>query len=222
MRIFICFLLLFALGSCTSDDTEPCTTQQPVEIKQGEARISITWQDLTEDRIVSGYDYQLVFSGDQASDSFQRTTVPVTTAPENERFFIKTIGSLPYETDFDLYYRVVCGNQTGEVLGPIAVRSLSFGAGCTPPADLEVLEVTPTSISLQWEGFDEQLWAVSWGSNDGMDGGDVDVTDTSFTITDLRPGITYLLGVKARCTGTDFVTSELDLNPTQSVTTPAE
>ncbi len=210
----------YLINGCSSDDErQACDTQIPIEILEGEGRISVTWQDGTADRIIDSYEYQLVFRGELPDDTYGRTTVPVTTPPENERFHIQNFKSLPFEQELDLYYRAICVNGMGETLGPIAVRTLAFGQGCTPPADFVAFDLTSTTATFSWEGFDEQLWRISWGANDGEDGGDADVTDSTFTITDLRPGVAYLVGIRALCTGTDFGQSQLDLNPTLTVTT---
>lgn len=219
MKNLVSFLLLFALFAACSSDDEACETQEPIEINEGEGRIGITWQDVTSGRKVTAYEFQLVLRGEQPSNSFGRETTPIITAPDNNRLFIQSYRSLPYDTEFDLYYRVDCGGNLGETLGPIALRSLAFGEGCTAPRDFELIELTETTVTVQWEGFDESLWRLGWGANDGQDSGDVEVTETSYTITDLRPGITYLIGVAALCTGTDYSLSQLDLNPTLSVTT---
>ena len=221
-KSFPILLLLVLLTACSSDDGEACQTQIPVEIKEGEGRLSVTWQDITEDRIVTGYEFQLELRGELPNDTYGSTTIPITTAPDNNRFFIESFKSLPFQTEFDLYYRVMCGNNVGETLGPIPLRTLAFGEGCTSPTELRLIEITPTSATLEWEGFDETLWSVSWGANDGMGGGSFDSPETMITLEDLRPGVEYLVSIRARCEGTDFVLSQLELAPKETFTTPAE
>ena len=216
-------VLLSIMTACSSDDADdPCATLQPVELKQGEGRLFMSWQDITEGQVIEKYEFQVVLPGDEPGNSWASTNPVTLSSSPDTKFHFGRFKSLPYDVALELYYRASCDGATGETLGPIGVRSLAFGEGCTPPAELELVEVTTTTATFNWEGFDEELWSISWGANDGMDGGDEDVTEPTYTITGLRPGISYLVGVMARCTGTDFVTSELDLNPTQTITTLEE
>ncbi|WP_435578071.1 fibronectin type III domain-containing protein [Gilvibacter sp.] len=222
MRYIFTFLVLTGLltACSTDDDSTACDTEMPVEINQGEGRIAVSWQDFTEEQIIEAYEFGFVARGATAPENLGVTTNQVTVSSDPfNKFHIKTVESLPYDTEFDLYYRAKCDADSGEILGPIAVNSLAFGAGCTPPADFEVTEITTTTISIQWEGFDENLWRVSWGSADGISGGDVDVTETNYTITGLEPNTLYTIGVVTRCTTGDFSISELGLSPTENVTT---
>ena len=224
--LFLSLTFFTILSSCGSSDDvleEACATREPVEVLQGEGRLSFSWQDITEAQLITEYEFQLVQRDQPPVGNFQGTGAPVRISSDPDRkFHIETVGSLPYNTEFDLYYRAVCENQVAETLGPIALRSLAFGEGCTPPADLMLIELTSTTASFTWEGFDDVQWRIGWGSNDGMDGGDADVSETNYTITDLRPGIPYLVSVKALCTDTEFNQSELQLNPSQTFTTLAE
>ena len=224
--LLISFTFCVFLASCESSDDvleEACATREPVELLQGEGRLSFSWQDITEAQLITEYQFQLVLRDQPPVGSFQGTGAPVRISTDpDRRFHIETVGSLPYNTEFDLYYRAVCENQVAETLGPIALRSLAFGEGCTPPAELTLIELTSTTASFSWEGFDEVLWRVSWGANDGMDGGSADVSETNYVITDLRPGIPYLMSVRALCADTEFNQSELELNPSQTFTTLAE
>ena len=222
-KIITLLMVGLVVIGCESDDSESCETLQPIEQSVGETRISFTWRDITSDQIISDYEIQYGVPGFELGTGATTKTNRVTVSSDpDRRLHIRTFNSLPYDTAVDFYYRSLCGNDSGEYQGPISLRTLEFGQGCTAPADLILLELKPTTATIQWEGYDETLWNVSWGSNDGTVGGDADVSSNQYQITDLEPGLTYLVGVMARCTGTDFTISALDMNPKINFTTPED
>ncbi len=72
-------------------------------------------------------------------------------------------------------------------------------AHCATPANLTVSNVTTTGATLHWEAGDATAWKVSYKEAEADQWVNVDVTDNTYTLTDLTPNTDYTVRVKGDC-----------------------
>lgn len=103
---------------------------------------------------------------------------------------------------YEAYIKLQCVGELSysEYSGPISFSTLAFGEGCTQPVSLLAMEVTDTTILIDWEGYTNENWEVQLVEN--FDDGFNDIykyqaTEKPYLIENLSPGTTYVIEVRA-------------------------
>lgn len=82
---------------------------------------------------------------------------------------------------------------------------------CADPTNLVVSNVTATGATLTWNGGDATAWRVGYKTADATEWTSVEVTNNTYTLTNLIPTTNYDVRVKTLCTGdeSNYITASL-------------
>ena len=97
-------------------------------------------------------------------------------------------------TTYTIGLRSVCGNDYSDWV-TVTVTTLTMV--CNPPSDLTVQILNRTSATIRWNGNGAEAWEINYinGTNENA----VTSTSTSANITNLTPGASYSVRVRAIC-----------------------
>ena len=97
------------------------------------------------------------------------------------------------------------GTNTGTTSSYLPNMKIDFtgyvcgDAVCAAPTDLSVDNVTTTSADLNWEAGNATAWKVNYKKAEADEWVTVNVTDNTYTLTDLAPNTNYMVRVMADC-----------------------
>ena len=163
------------------------------------------------------------------------TTVNATSSPV-------TLNNLDYETDYDVYVKAICDQNTYSAWSTVAsfTTEAQGSEDCDPVTDLAANNVTESSALLTWTpGATGDEWEVVLTTAAGATVSEASTTEHQYALTGLTPGTAYVAKVRTVCgdgvystfASTSFTTVTIGIdgvvepactiypNPTSSATT---
>ncbi len=118
------------------------------------------------------------------------------------------ISNLEYETDYDIYVRAVCDQNTYSDWSTVATFTTGQrpSEDCNPVTDLAVSNITDNAAVVTWTpgAPDDNNWQVVLTDDHGNDVLDTYRQEPNITLSDLTPGTNYVVKVRTVCADNNF------------------
>ncbi len=118
------------------------------------------------------------------------------------------ISNLEYETDYDIYVRAVCDQNTYSDWSTVATFTTGQrpSEDCNPVTNLAVSNITDNAAVVTWTPGDpdDNNWQVVLTDDRGNDILDTYSQEARFALNDLTPGTNYVVKVRTVCDDNNF------------------
>lgn len=204
-KIFLILIAYTFVISCASSDDENCS--KPLNFSLNTVDENIALFNYKDESVSSFSFLEYGKPGFKVGINPIGRSQYISHAIDNgiNNYKMHLLSSLQPNTNYEAYIKVQCIGETySEYAGPIPFTTIAFGEGCTQPDSLLALEVTDTTILIDWEAYNKETWEVDIRYT--VDSFEqiilYSATEKPFLIEDLSPNTIYKIKVKTNnCDG---------------------
>jgi|GEM_PF-5158808 len=192
---FYAIILMVLFSSCSSDDENNCVSPSNLIADADENFVFFSWDSPNGVTSISYGSKGFIPTGSVNRISFDGWSA---------------LYGLQPNTEYDIYLENNCNDGiTSDLAGPFLFQTLNFGQGCTQPQSLIVAKVTSTTVTISWNGMEQGLWEVAYGTNLIVPSDDDwnQTNEPTFELEAIEPGIAYYIYVRATCGTLEFSNS---------------